>query len=57
MIHMGRTAITAFEEIKYRLIKLAVLHLPNSAGRFLYSDTSKFPTGSVLYQIQNGNQN
>ena len=29
--------------------------MPNKAGRFhLYSDTSKFATGSVLYQIQNG---
>ena len=46
---------TAFEEIKHRLIKPPVLHLPNSTGRFhLYSDTNKFATGSVLYQIQNG---
>ena len=30
------------------------MHLPNSTGRFhLYSDTSKFATGSTLYQIQN----
>ena len=29
--------------------------MPNTIGRFhLYSDTSKFVTGSVLYQIQNG---
>ena len=29
--------------------------MPNKTGRFhLYSDTSKFVTGSVLYQIQNG---
>ena len=29
--------------------------MPNATGRFhLYSDTSKFATGSVLYQIQNG---
>ena len=45
----------AFEEIKCRLIKLPVLHMPNTTGRFyLYSDTSKFATGNVLYQIQNG---
>ena len=45
----------AFEKIKCRLIRLHILHLPNSTGRFhLYSDTSKFATGSVLYQIQNG---
>ena len=32
-----------------------MLYLPNSTGRFhLYSDTSKFATGSALYQIQNG---
>ena len=29
--------------------------MPNTTGRFhLYSDTSKFATGSELYQIQNG---
>ena len=29
--------------------------MPNKTGRFhLYSDTSKFATGSMLYQIQNG---
>ena len=33
------------------------MHLPNSTDRFhLYSDTSKFATGSALYQIQNGKQ-
>ena len=45
----------AFKEIKHRFIRLPVLHLPNRTGRFhLYSDTSKFATGSSLYQIQNG---
>ena len=29
--------------------------MPNTTGRFhLYSDTSKFATGRVLHQIQNG---
>ena len=29
--------------------------MPNTMGRFhLYSDTSKFATGRVLYQIHNG---
>ena len=43
----------AFEEIKRRLVKAPLLHMPN--GRFhLYSDTSKFAAGSALYQIQNG---
>ena len=45
----------SFEEIKNRLVKLPVLHLPDSKGRFhLYSDTSKFATCSALYEIQNG---
>ena len=45
----------SFEEIKCRLVKPPVLHMPNTTGRFhLYSDTSKYATGSALYQIQNG---
>ena len=29
--------------------------MPNKTGRFhLYSDTSRFATGSAFYQIQNG---
>ena len=51
----GREQQDSFEEIKCRLIKLLVLHMPNKTGKFhLYSDTSKFATGSVLYQLQNG---
>ena len=43
----GKEQQVAIEEIKHRLIKMPVLHLPNSTGRFhLYSDTSKFATGS-----------
>ena len=35
------------------LIKPPVLHMPNMTGKFhLYSDTSKFATGSAPYQIQ-----
>ena len=50
----GEEQQIAFEEIKSRLIKLPILHLPDSKGRFyLYWDTSKFATGSALYQIQN----
>ena len=42
----------AFDEIKHRLQRPPVLHLPNRHGQFqLYSDTSKFTTGSALYQI------
>ena len=45
----------AFEEIKRRLQKPPVLHMPDKVGRFqLYSDTSKYATGGTLYQIQNG---
>ena len=51
----GEEQHIAFGEIKHRLIKPPVLHLPDNKGRFhLYSDTSKFPIGSALYQIQNG---
>ena len=51
----GKEQQDSFEEIKSRLIKLPVLYMPNKTGRFhLYSDTSKFATGSTLYQIQNG---
>ena len=45
----------AFDEIKRRLQRPPVLHLLNRHGHFqLYSDTSKFTTGSALYKIQNG---
>ena len=54
----GKEQQDSFEEIKCRLIKPPVLHIPNTTGRFhLYSDTRKFATGSVLYQIQNGKPN
>ena len=34
------------------------MHLPDNKGRYhLYSDTSKFATGSALYQTQNGKSN
>ena len=45
----------AFDEIKQRLQKPPVLHMPDKVERFqLYSDTSKYAMGSALYQIQNG---
>ena len=51
----GKEQQDSFEEIKCRLIKSPVMHMPNKTGRFhLYSDASKFATGSTLYQIQNG---
>ena len=44
-----------FDEMKQRLQKPPVLHIPDKIGRFqLYSDTSKYAMGSALYQIQNG---
>ena len=54
----GEEQQLAFEEITNRLVKPPVLHLPDSKGRFhLYSCTSKFATGSALYQIQMINLN
>ena len=51
----GKEQQNTFEEIKHRLQKPPVLHIPDKIGRFqLYSDTSKYATGSALYQIQNG---
>ena len=51
----GKEQQDSFKEIKHKLIKPPIFHMPNKTGRFhLYSDTSKFATGSVLYQIQNG---
>ena len=54
----GEEQQEAFEEIKRRLVKAPVLHMPSHEGRFhLYSDTSTFAAGSTLYQIQNGKPN
>ena len=51
----GEEQQKAFDEIKHRLQRPPILHLPDRYGWFqLYSDTSNFTTGSVLYQIQNG---
>ena len=51
----GEEQQKAFKEMKNRLQRPPVLHLPDRQGRFqLYSDTRKFSTGSALYQIQNG---
>ena len=45
----------AFDENKSRLLKPPVLSMSDKRGRFLfYSDTSKYATGSALYQVQNG---
>ena len=51
--HWGKEQHDSFMEIKCRLMKQPVLHMPNKTGRFhLYSVTRKFATGSALYQIQ-----
>ena len=48
----GKEQQNSFTEIKLRLIKPPVLHMPNKTGRFhLYSDTRKYATSSTLYQI------
>ena len=53
--HWGKEQQDSFIEIKCRLGKPPVLHMPNKMGRFhLYSDTSKYTTGSAIYQIQGG---
>ena len=44
----GKEQQDSFREIKCRLVKPTVLHMPNKTGRFhLYSDTSKYVTGSA----------
>ena len=56
--HWGKEQQDSFIEIKCRLERPPVLHMPNKSGRFhLYSDTSKYATSSTLYQIQGGNPN
>ena len=51
----GEEQQAMFEEIKRRLQKPPVLHMPNRRSKFLlYSDTSKHVTGSALYQVQDG---
>ena len=44
-----------FDEIKSRLLKPPILSMADRRGRYLlYSDISKFATGSALYQVQDG---
>ena len=45
----------AFDEIKSRFLKPPILSMPDKRGRFLLcSDTSKYTTGSTLYQVKDG---
>ena len=45
----------SFKQIKLRLQRPPVLHLPHADGRvILYSDTSREGTGSSLWQVQEG---
>ena len=47
----GKDQQEAFKEIKRRLLKPPILHMPDHYGRFhLYSDMSKFARGSALYE-------
>ena len=51
----GQEQQIGFDDIKSRLQKPPVLHLPDGKGKFhLYSDTSKHAMDSALYQVQNG---
>ena len=51
----GEEQQATIEEVKSRLLKPPVLHMPDRRGKFLlYSDTSKHTTGSALYQVQDG---
>ena len=55
LFQWGKEQQDSLVEIKHRLVKPMVLHMPNKTGRFhLYSDTSKYVAGSALYQIQGG---
>ena len=48
----GKEQQEAFKEIKHRLIKAPILHMPNCEGRFhLYLDKSKFATWSTLHSL------
>ena len=52
---MGRRTTDSFEEIKNRLKKPPILHMPNNTDRFhLYSDTSKF-AHYIKYRMENQN--
>ena len=52
---MGKEQEEVFQEVKHRISRPPVLHLPRAIGRLvLVSDTSKVGTGSSLWQYQEG---
>ena len=54
----GKEEQDSFEEIKCRLTKPPVLHMPNTTGRFhLYSDMSKFANGIHCTKCRMANPN
>ena len=53
--HWGKEQEEAFQEVKHRISRPPVLHLPRAIGRLvLFSDTSKVGTRSSLWQYQDG---
>ena len=53
--HWGKEQDEAFQEVKHRISRPSVLHLPRAIGRLvLFSDTSKVGTDSSLWQYQDG---
>ena len=51
----GKSKKKHIQEVKHRISRLPVLHLPRAIGRLvLFSDTSKVGTGSSLWQYQDG---
>ena len=52
---MGKRARGSIQEVKHRISRPPVLHLPRAIGRLvLFSDTSKVGTSSSLWQYQDG---
>ena len=54
----GKEQQVAFEEIKWRLVKAPIMHMPNCDGRFhLYSDMSTFAAEVLYIKFKKENQN
>ena len=53
--HWEKEQEEAFQEVKHRISRPPVFHLPRAIGRLvLFSNTSKVGTGSSLWQYQDG---